>query len=405
MVKRGISRREFLAEGSVKLSGASLFLSQYWANPAFASQQVSVDKGKKEPSMEYRTLGKTGLKVSVVSHGLAQLKEPAVIFKALDLGINFFDTAHVYQNGNSEMLLGKVLKEYGRKKVFIATKLPPLFELQENPMGKDPLLERKAMEEMMEKSLKRLQTDYVDVLFVHDIQDKKWLTNETILSFLEKVKKEGKARFVGVSLHDGRIFLDVADQLAKLTSYDVFLAWLNYLSPPEEVEALREVRKKDIGVIAMKTQVGGYDDEPTASLSPNQATLAWALNQDFVDSAVPGMKNMEELVENVGAVGKKMSWSDRKVLHTYYNSIKHKYCTMCAQCIPSCGNAIDILTVNRTLMYYEGYRDLEQARQTYSQLSNRENAYSCINCSFPTCRCVNGIKIANRMKYAHSLFA
>lgn len=78
---------------------------------------------------------------------------------------------------------------------------------------------------------------------------------------------------------------------------------------------------------------------------------------------------------------------------------------MCAQCIPSCGNAIDILTVNRTLMYYEGYRDIEQARQTYRQLSNSKNAYSCINCPFPTCRCVNGIKIANRMKYAHSLFA
>ena len=405
MVKRGISRREFLAEGSVKLSGASLFLSQYWANPAFASQQVSVDKGKKEPSMEYRTLGKTGLKVSVVSHGLAQLKEPAVIFKALDLGINFFDTAHVYQNGKSEILLGKVLKEYGRKKVFIATKLPPLFALQENPMGKGPLLERKAMEEMMEKSLKRLQTDYVDVLFIHDVLDKKWLTNETILSFLEKLKKEGKARFVGVSLHDRRIFIDVADQLAKLAFYDVLLAWLNFLSPPEEVAALRGVRKKDIGVIAMKTQVGGYDDEPTASLSPHQATLKWALNQDFVDCAVPGMKNMEELIENVGAVGKKMSWSDRKTLHTYYNSIKHKYCTMCAQCIPSCGNAIDILTINRTLMYYEGYRDPEQARQTYRQLSNSKNAYSCINCSAPTCRCVNGIKIANRMKYAHSRFA
>jgi hypothetical protein len=341
----------------------------------------------------------------VVSHGLAQLKEPAVIFKALDLGINFFDTAHVYQNGKSEILLGKVLKEYGRKKVFIATKIPPLFQLQENPMENAPLLERKKMDGIMEKSLKRLQTDYVDVLFVHDVRDKKWLTNETILSFLEKVKKEGKTRFVGISLHDGRIFIDVADQLAKLASYDVLLAWLNYLSSPEDIEALRRVRKKDIGVIAMKTQVGGYDDEPIASLSPNQATLAWALNQDVVDSAVPGMKNMEELMENVGAVGKKMSWNDRKILHTYYNSIKHKYCTMCAQCIPGCGNAIDILTINRTLMYYEGYRDLEQARQTYRQLTNRENAYSCINCSSPTCRCVNGIKIANRMQYAHSLFA
>ena len=179
----------------------------------------------------------------------------------------------------------------------------------------------------MEKSLKRLQTDYVDVLYVHDIMDKKWLSNESILSFLEKLKKEGKARFVGASLHNGRIFVDVAEQLAKLTFFDVLLAWLNFLSSPEEVEVLRRVRKNNVGVVAMKTQVGGYSDETTASLSPHQATLAWALNQDFVDCAVPGMKNMEQLLENIGAVGKKMSWNDRKILHTYYNSIKHKYCT------------------------------------------------------------------------------
>ena len=404
MVMRGISRRDFFAECSIKLPGASLLLSQYCAKPAFASKGEPAHKKKEEPVMEYRTLGKTGLKVSAIGHGLAQLKEPAVIFKALDLGINFFDTAHSYQNGNSEIMLGKVLKEYGRKKVFIATKIPPLFQLQENSVEKAPRLERKTMDEIMAKSLKRLKTDYVDVLFVHDIRDKKWLTNETILSFLEQLKKDGKARFVGVSLHDGRIFMDVVEQLAKLTIYDVLLAWLNFLSSPEEIEILRRVRKKNIGVVAMKTQVGGYSDETNPSLSPHQATLKWALNQDFVDCAVPGMKNMEELTENVGAVGKKIGWSERKTLHTYYNAIKHKYCTMCTKCLSGCGNTVDILTINRALMYYEGYGELEQARQTYRQLSRRESAYPCVNCSSPTCRCVNGIKIAQRMKYAHSLF-
>ena len=127
MSARKMSRREFFAEGSVKLSGAALLFNQYCARPAFASQEAPAHKRQKAPTMEYRTLGKTGLKVSVVSHGLAELREPAVIFKALDLGVNFFDTAHVYQNGNSEKMLGNVLKEYGRKKVLIATKLPPLF--------------------------------------------------------------------------------------------------------------------------------------------------------------------------------------------------------------------------------------------------------------------------------------
>jgi len=404
MPVRKMSRREFIAKGTIRLSGASLLLSHYCTKPAFASQGEGLHKKQKEPAMEYRTLGKTGLKVSVVSFGLAHLQEPTVLYKALDLGINFFDTAHVYQNGNNEIMLGKVLKEYGREKVLIATKIPP-FELQESPLDMGPMLERKIMEEMMEKSLQRLQSDYVDVLFVHNVLDKKWLSNETILSFLEKAKKEGKARFVGISLHDGRVFTDVANEVSRFTSYDVLLAWLNFTSAPEEVEALRKVRRKNVGVVAMKTQAGGYIDEATTSLSPHQATLKWALNQDFVDCAIPGMKNMEQLIENLGVVGKKMSWNDRKILHSYYNSIKHRYCTMCGKCLPSCDNRVDILTINRALMYFEGYREFEQARQTYRELNKSGNAPYCIYCYSPTCRCVNGIKIAQRMKYAHSIFA
>ena len=78
---------------------------------------------------------------------------------------------------------------------------------------------------------------------------------------------------------------------------------------------------------------------------------------------------------------------------------------MCTKCLPSCSNSIDILTINRALMYYEGYKEFEQARQTYDQLTHQENATVCINCSSPTCRCSKGIKIAKRMKFAHSLFA
>jgi hypothetical protein len=404
MTGKEINRREFIGNSTIKLVGAGLMLNQLAAQSVFGKEKPE-EKQKKEPGMEYRTLGKTGLKVSAVSFGVMRLSEPAVLFKALDLGINYFDTANSYQNGNNGKMLGKVFKEYGRKKVFIATKIHP-YHISPQEAINYRLLDRKTLDEKMAKSLKRLQTDYVDVFFVHNIMKADQLLNEEILSFLEKIKKDGKARFVGISIHDPRCYVDAADQVAKSNIYDVILAWLNFKSPPAHIEALKKAAKANVGIIAMKTQAGGggYKDGSTASLSPHQAALKWVLQKDFVSCAIPGMVNFEQVVENVGAVGKKMGWNDRKILHSYYNSIKDRYCVMCGSCFSTCRNNIDIHTINRALMYCEGYKDFEQARRTYLELANSENARSCISCSSPTCNCVNGIKIPERMQQAHSLF-
>ena len=124
-----IGRRSFFGKLGFWLGGAGLLFRQLGVRPAFGSTPESSKKGK-EPTMKYRPLGKTGLNVSEVSLGAMRLKEPAVMFRALDLGVNFIDTAHSYQNGNNEKMIGKMAKEYGRKKVFIATKVHP-FQLQE----------------------------------------------------------------------------------------------------------------------------------------------------------------------------------------------------------------------------------------------------------------------------------
>lgn len=404
MAKKEINRREFITECGLKLAGASLLVNQSGAKPAFGKEKKPKPEKKKEPNMEYRTLGKTGLKVSAVSFGVEHLKEPAVLFKALDLGINYFDTAHIYEGGNSERMLGRVSKEYGREKVFIATKILPFISSQ-NPSERFRLFERKTLTAIMEESLKRLRTDYVDVFFAHRVADKGCLLNEDLLAFLEKLKKEGKARFVGVSLHDPKCYVDAMNQTSKVSIYDVILTWLNFTSEPEHIDILKKIRKTNVGLIAMKTQAGGYEVAPNSPLSPMQAALKWVLEKDFVDCAIPGMRNLEQLEQNVNVVGKKTGWSDRKTLHAYHNSIKYQYCLMCGKCSSTCSNTINITTINRALMYCEGYRDFELGRQTYLELSTRENGLSCISCSFPTCQCVNSIKIAERMKLAHSLFA
>jgi predicted aldo/keto reductase-like oxidoreductase len=401
MNQKKIDRRQFLRNISLSVAGAGFMLKTL--DVASARAAASGVQNSSTPAMEYRDLGKTGMKVSAVSFGVMSLTDPAVLFKALDVGINYFDTAWMYQNGKNEELLGKVLKEYGRKKVFIATKIAPVFSFR----AKDsmPMEKPEKMEEKMGQSLKRLQTDYVDVLFLHNVVKPEWATHEPMLKFLEKMKQQGKARFVGISFHEGSTLTRVTQAGLQTNFYDVFLAALNFKSPPEHAEALKKARQKGIGIIAMKTQAGGYQNVQHGSLSPFQAALAWALQNDFVDCAIPGMVNLEQVVENAGAVGKKLGWSERKTLHAYYGSIKDRYCLRCGQCSGTCPNETAIPTVNRALMYYEGYRDRELARSTYRNLGSVENARGCATCRDLTCSCVNGINIAERMRYAHALLA
>ena len=107
------------------------------------------------------------------------------------------------------------------------------------------------------------------------------------------------------------------NQALKAPIYDVILAWYNFKSPQEHGEALKKARAANLGIVTMKTQAGGYRKGATDSVSPNQAALKWVLGKDFVDCAIPGMVNMEQLMDNVGAVGKKVGWSDRKTfIHT-----------------------------------------------------------------------------------------
>jgi uncharacterized protein len=402
MNQKGIDRRQFLRDMSVSMAGAGLMLNALDGSCARAAVPAAV-QNRNTMAMEYRDLGKTGMKVSAISFGVMTLTDPAVLFKALDLGINYFDTAWMYQNGRNEELLGKVLKEYGRKKVYVATKIAPVYSFRAKDIM--PMEKPEKMEEKMEQSLKRLQTDCVDVLFLHNIVKPEWATYEPMLKFLEKMKKQGKARFVGISFHEGSTLANVVQAGLQAQAYDVFLASLNFKSPVEHIEALKKARQKNIGIIAMKTQAGGYQDARRGVLSPFQAALAWVLQKDFVDCAIPGMVNIDQVVENTAAAGKKLGWSERKVLNTYYSSISDRFCIRCGECAGTCPYETAISTINRALMYYEGYGDKELARSTYQSLACGEDAASCILCRDRVCRCANGINIAERMRYAHRLLA
>jgi aryl-alcohol dehydrogenase-like predicted oxidoreductase len=181
-----LSRRRFLKTG---IAGAGMVA----ISPAGFSSPVM-----KDDNVVYRTLGKTGLRVPVISFGVMRSDNPGLCKAAYDKGIRLFDTANGYQDGNNETMLGNFFKDYGRESFYIATKVKP----RANSNGKlDDTMTPEKFLESFNASLSRLQVDHVDILYVHDVSSTEILAFKPLLNVLLGLKDEGKLRFVGFSTH------------------------------------------------------------------------------------------------------------------------------------------------------------------------------------------------------------
>ncbi|WP_256759872.1 aldo/keto reductase [Cohnella sp. WQ 127256] len=219
--------------------------------------------------MEYVKLGHTGLDVSRICLGcmgfgvaerwihpwvLDEEKSRPIIKKALELGINFFDTANVYSDGTSEEIVGRALKDYAnRDEVVLATKVH--FRMHEGPNGAG--LSRKAIMSEVDKSLKRLGTDYVDLYQIH-----RWDYNtpiEETMEALHDVVKAGKARYIGASAMYAWQF-QKALHIAEKHGWTRFVSMQNHLNliyREEEREMLPLCKEEKIGVIPYSPLASG----------------------------------------------------------------------------------------------------------------------------------------------------
>jgi len=373
-----IDRRTFLIGGTLGAAGMVAGLS-----PAHAGE-APVEEG-----VVYRTLGRTGLKVSVVSMGAFLTTEPAVMQAAFDRGVNYIDTAREYMNGNNEGYVATALKGY-RDRVYVATKLK--------------LGPKEDMLRSVDDSLARLQVDYVDVMQLHRAASRDDALNEDVKDVLTQAKKNGKARFIGVTTHKNEIqVLDaVLEDPDKV--YDTVLVTYNFKSSQETADAIACVAKAGVGVIAMKTQAGGYETEEMGEASPHQAALKWVLRDRNVAAAVPSMVDLAQVKEDTAVMGMlEMTREEARVLERYGDAIAPFYCRLCGGCEGSCPNGVDVHQVNRSLMYADGYRDMALARATYAELPVSRSASACDHCRECVARCVHGLDIAAKMRRARVL--
>jgi len=387
--KKGMDRRTFIKAGMAGTATALI------APPAFAEalQQMAGPERSAFPTPVYRTLGRTGLKISVVSFGAMLTPEPEVIRVAIDQGVNYIDTARKYMGGKNEEIVGRAVKGV-RDKLYIATKTQP---------------ESRTKAEIVrdvETSLKALGTDHIDVIQLHNLTGKERIFFAETREALALLKKQGKVRFCGVTTHknEAEVLNALVDDPDRF--FDTCLVKYNFKSDKEVGVAIDRAAAAGIGIVAMKTLVGGYDTTGLGRITAHQAALKWALRNPRVAAAIPGMKNMTQLREDMAVMGMPFTYADVRRLDRYAEAIEPFYCNFCGSCEAGCPRGVEISTVNRALMYAEGgYRDLSLARATYAELPRQATAAACGDCDGCSARCVNGLDIAAKMERARTVLA
>ncbi len=380
MSSRKIGRRKFIKGASSAVLG--LATAPFWnANLTFAETE-------KAGTPQFRTLGKTGLKVTAVSMGVMNCTDPAVLRRASDLGINFFDTAHGYMGGRNEEMVGKVFRGK-RDKVVIQTKI--------HVHGKE-----KENRQSVETSLRRLQTDHVDVLLAHSLTKPDEVSNPMITEFLQAMKKEGKARFTGFSSHSQMAAL--LREAAKANVHDVALVSYNFTHSDDLKEAVALASKSGIGIVAMKTQAGGYKRKDMGGLSPHQAALKYVLMDQHVSAAIPGVTTIEQVEQCAAVMGTALSEKDFDTLRQYQAHLEGRICTMCGGCIGECPHGVAHGDLLRAIMYHDGYKDDRLAAEVVHTGDALQKIKQCCECSSCAVACTRGINIQAQIKAVHQMF-
>lgn len=379
MSSEKIGRRKFIKHMSSVLLGIM-------ATPVWKSSP-SLAKTEKMPTLEYRTLGKTGLKVTVVSMGVMNCSDPAVLHRAFDLGINFYDTAPSYMRGTNEEMVGNVLKGK-REKVFIQTKVHAHDE--------------KRMRASVERSLRRLRTDYIDVLVWHGLYSPEEVSDPSLFECMSKMKREGKARFTGFSAHSNMASL--LREAAKSNFHDVALVSYNFTHSKKLKEAVAIAAKSGIGVVAMKTQAGGYKKERMGSLTPHQAALKYVLMDQNVSMAVPGVTTIEQIEECAAVMGTSFSKGNLKELKQYQSFLQGRICTMCGGCSGECPYGVPHSDLLRVVMYHDGYQNNRLVKESLEKTVALQNIQRCSECPSCSVICRRGLDIKGQIQLATNLF-
>jgi len=443
MKKNQFSRREFFKVGSAILAGSAISLSNVHA------QEESEEKPKIK---EYRLLGRTGFKASDISLGSGGVKEPNIIRYAYDNGINYFDTAETYGNGDSERSIGKAMQFMDRKKIFVTTKL-----VIKEEDTKETILDR------FGKCQERLKTEYVDALYMHSVKNAELFDNPHFHSAVAQLKSEGRLKHAGISNHGPRnkehdSMEKVLCAAAEDGRFDLMLLVYSFLNKENGENILKACKKNNVGTTAMKTAPGVIKAEIFDPENPNKeaedyiqrvakrgvsredaikrlirwsdrqieneekskpfvekygiktedqlvkSSLQWVLNNEDMHSICVSMNDFDMIDKIIPLSGTKLSHSNAEFLKEYGKVFNDQYCRhACTDCNSTCPHGIPVSTIMRYATYYQKQGREKLAMQKYARLSGQD-ASICETCDAVCANaCPHSVNIQANLVNAHSM--
>jgi len=405
MKEKNVSRRDFVKTLGVvsvgSLVGTGQALAQSNAPAATTPTPIKVVK------VPTRPFGRTGVPVSMLAlGGIFDIESNQLVLKqALDWGVTYWDTAAGYNGGKSEGGIGMYLEKnpQARRDIFLVTKY-----------------DGGGMTQALNQSLEKLKTDYIDMYFLHGLNNTSKLDDDT-KAWVAKAKADKKIRFFGFSTHSN--MENCLQEAAKLGWIDgIMLKYDFRLMQTDAMKAAMDAATKaGIGLTAMKTQskspiateteadlkLGGHFIQ--RGFTQQQAKIKAVWENPQIASICSQMPNLTVIQSNIAAALDKTSLTaaDHAALREYAEATRSRHCAGCAQfCETAPGHQAPVGDVMRALMYHRNYGDQELARTVFRQLPEAaRQGLAGFNYAAAERACPHGLPIAQLMREAGELFA
>ena len=397
------TRRDFLK--TVALAGAGALVGGN-RSPAEAAAPAPAKAGLKVPT---RPFGKTGVEVSILGMGTMYdiINNQINLRKSIERGVTYWDTADCYEGGRSEKGIGKFFTSHpeARKEIFLVTKSD----------ARDPA----GMDELLARSLERMQTDTIDLYFVHGISNINEM-DDNVKAWANRKKKDGQIRFIGFSTHKNMESCLMG--ASKLGWIDGIMFSYNFrlMNKDGMKAAVDACTSAGIGLTAMKTQGGGslrIESESEVNMaaafldkgfSDAQAKLKAVWEDTRIACICSQMPTVSILMANIAAALDKTSLDahDWRALEHFAEETRCGYCAGCSEICAAAAGGAPISDVMRHLMYYNSYGDRDLARAQFAGLpADFKSRMAALDYAAAERACPHGLPIARLMKEAGELLA
>lgn len=325
---------------------------------------------------------------------------------AIDNGVNYIDTAYNYHQGNSEIVVGKALKNGYREKVYLATKLPVwLVKTYED------------FEKLLDEQLEKLQVDYIDFYLLHSLYEKTWKNIEklNVFKFIEEAKRKGKIKYIGFSFHDELpLFKEIVDSYP----WDFCQIQLNYMDRQYQagIEGLKYAAEKSISLVIMEPIKGGklakaptdikeVWDRNNEKRTPAEWALKWVYDFEEVSVVLSGMSNIDQVKQNITLTNDSVPNSLTEIEHGLIDEVTSLYnerikvgCTSCEYCVP-CPFNVAIPNIFSQYNNFYVYGTEEQSLSTYEKyVEQGKDSSQCTECGACEQLCPQHLEIISLLK-------